>query len=99
MLLNVNGDYFLLNSINQLVLEMVKCGVLFEARTKLLSIIWTSFSLERLNQLRLLMVKTFCTVNKKCKRRSPIFLKIWNCNHRLQCHFEESYSNVYVRLR
>jgi hypothetical protein len=38
MVLTVNGDYFL-NSINQLIVVMVKCGVLFEVRAKFLSTI------------------------------------------------------------
>jgi hypothetical protein len=38
MILNVNRDYFL-NSINQLIFVMVKCGVLFEVRTEFLNII------------------------------------------------------------
>jgi hypothetical protein len=32
-----------LNSINQLVFVMVKCGVLFEVRTEFLNIVWTIF--------------------------------------------------------
>jgi hypothetical protein len=36
--LSVNSDYFL-NTINQLIFVMVKCGVLFEVRTEFLNII------------------------------------------------------------
>jgi hypothetical protein len=36
MFLTVNSDYFL-NSINQLIFVMVKCGVLFEVRTEFLN--------------------------------------------------------------
>jgi hypothetical protein len=36
MVLTVNGD-FSLNSINQLIFVMVKCGVLFEVRTEFLN--------------------------------------------------------------
>jgi hypothetical protein len=36
MVLTVNSDY-LLNSINQLIFVMVKCGVLFEVRTEFLN--------------------------------------------------------------
>jgi hypothetical protein len=38
-----------LNSVNQLIFVMVKCGVLFEVRTEFLNIIQTSFSFEGLN--------------------------------------------------
>jgi hypothetical protein len=34
----LNSDYFL-NSINQLIFVMVKCGVLFEVRTGFLNVI------------------------------------------------------------
>jgi hypothetical protein len=37
-----------LNSVNQLIFVMVKCGVLFEVRTEFLNIILTSFGLKRL---------------------------------------------------
>jgi hypothetical protein len=37
-----------LNSINQLIFVIVKCGVLFEVRTELLSIIYASFCFKRL---------------------------------------------------
>jgi hypothetical protein len=46
MILCVNSDYSL-NSINQLIFVMVKCGVLFEVRTGFLNIIiQTSFGLK-----------------------------------------------------
>jgi hypothetical protein len=32
-----------LNSVNQLISVMVKCGVLFEVRTEFLNTIWTTF--------------------------------------------------------
>jgi hypothetical protein len=32
-----------LNSVNELIFVMVKCGVLFEVRTEFLNIIYTSF--------------------------------------------------------
>jgi hypothetical protein len=35
-----------LNSVNQLLLVMVKCGVLFEVRTEFLNIIFISFGLK-----------------------------------------------------
>jgi hypothetical protein len=41
MVLTVNSDY--LNTINQLIFLMVKCGVLFEVRTESLNNIYTSF--------------------------------------------------------
>jgi hypothetical protein len=37
-----------LNSVNQLIFVMVKCGVLFEVRTGLLNIISTSFGFRGL---------------------------------------------------
>jgi hypothetical protein len=37
-----------LNSVNQLIFAMVKCGVLFEVRTEFLNIIWTSFNFKGL---------------------------------------------------
>jgi hypothetical protein len=51
-----------LNSVNQLIFVMVKCGVLFEVRTEFLNIIWTSFvfkglNLNSVNQLIFVMVK------------------------------------------
>jgi hypothetical protein len=51
-----------LNSINQLIFVMVKCGVLFEVRTEFLNIIWTIFgfkglNLNSVNQLIFVMVK------------------------------------------
>jgi hypothetical protein len=36
-----------LNNVNQLILVMVKCGVLFEVRTGFLNIISISFVLQR----------------------------------------------------
>jgi hypothetical protein len=35
-----------LNSVNQLIFLMVKCGVLFEVRTEFLNNIYTSFGLK-----------------------------------------------------
>jgi hypothetical protein len=35
-----------LNSVNQLIFVMVKCGVLFEVRTEFLNNIWTNFGLK-----------------------------------------------------
>jgi hypothetical protein len=35
-----------LNSVNQLIFVMVKCGVLFEVRTEFLNIVYTSFGLK-----------------------------------------------------
>jgi hypothetical protein len=56
-----------LNSVNQLIFVMVKCGVLFEVRTEFLNIIYASFgfkglnrgliSLNSVNQLIFVMVK------------------------------------------
>jgi hypothetical protein len=51
-----------LNNINQLIVVMVKCGVLFEVRTEFLNIIYTSFgfkglNLNSVNQLIFVMVK------------------------------------------
>jgi hypothetical protein len=51
-----------LNSVNQLIFVIVKCGVLFEVRTESLNIIWTSFgfkglNLNSVNQLIFVMVK------------------------------------------
>jgi hypothetical protein len=40
-----------LNSINQLIFVMVKCGVLFAVRAKLLNIIQTNFSFKGLIQM------------------------------------------------
>jgi hypothetical protein len=37
-----------LNSVNQLIFVMVKCGVLFEVQTGFLNIIWTSFGFKGL---------------------------------------------------
>jgi hypothetical protein len=42
MVLTANSDYFL-NSINQFIFVMVKCGVVFEVRTEFLNNIETSF--------------------------------------------------------
>jgi hypothetical protein len=44
----VDAEYIIvwiisLNSINQLIFVMVKCGVLSEARTEMLNIIWKNF--------------------------------------------------------
>jgi hypothetical protein len=41
-----------LNTVNQLIFVMVKCGVLFEARTEFLNIIYTSFGFRGLISLR-----------------------------------------------
>jgi hypothetical protein len=49
-----------LNSVNQLIFVMVKCGVLFEVRTEFLNKILTSFvfkGLNSVNQLIFVMVK------------------------------------------
>jgi hypothetical protein len=46
MVLTVNSDY--LNSINQLIFLMVKCGVLFEVRTESLNNIYISFGFKGL---------------------------------------------------
>jgi hypothetical protein len=40
-----------LNSINQLIFVMMKCGVLLEVRTEFLNIIWTTFGVKGLNCL------------------------------------------------
>jgi hypothetical protein len=37
-----------LNSVNQLIFVMAKCGVLFEVRTKFLNVIYTSFGFKGL---------------------------------------------------
>jgi hypothetical protein len=50
----------MLNSINQLIVVMVKFGVLSEVRTEFLNNIWTSFVfkvLNSVNQLIVVMVK------------------------------------------
>jgi hypothetical protein len=36
---NLNRGFISLNSVNQLIFVMVKCGVLFEVRTEFLNII------------------------------------------------------------
>jgi hypothetical protein len=51
-----------LNSVNQLIFVMVKCGVLFEVRTGFLNNVYTSFvfkglNLNSVNQLIFVMVK------------------------------------------
>jgi hypothetical protein len=47
-----------LNSINQLIFVMVKCGVLFEVRAGLLNITYASFDFKRLiNKLKRLRKK------------------------------------------
>jgi hypothetical protein len=51
-----------LNSVNQLIFVMVKCGVLFEVQTEFLNNIYTSFvfkglNLNSVNQLISVMVK------------------------------------------
>jgi hypothetical protein len=46
-----------LNSVNQLIFVMVKCGVLFEVRTEFSNIIQTSFSFKGLSILCLPDVK------------------------------------------
>jgi hypothetical protein len=51
-----------LNSVNQLIFVMVKCGVLFEVRTEFLNNISTRFgfkglNLNNVNQLIFVMVK------------------------------------------
>jgi hypothetical protein len=56
------GQSLNLNSINQLIFVMVKCGVLFEVRTEFLNNIQTSFgfkglNLNSVNQLIFVMVK------------------------------------------
>jgi len=40
-----------LNSVNQLIFVMVKCGVLFEVRTEFLNVILTSFGFKGLNSV------------------------------------------------
>jgi predicted Holliday junction resolvase-like endonuclease len=50
------------NSINQLIFVLVKCGVLFQVRTEFLNIIYMSFvfkglNLNSINQLIFVMVK------------------------------------------
>jgi hypothetical protein len=47
IVLTVNSD-FSLNKINQLILEIVKYGVLFEVRTEFSNSIWTSFGFKEL---------------------------------------------------
>jgi hypothetical protein len=37
-----------LNSVNQLIFVIVKCGVLFEVRTEFLNVIYTSFGFKGL---------------------------------------------------
>jgi hypothetical protein len=44
-----------LNSVNQLISVMVKCGVLFEVRTEFLNITQTSFGFKGLNSINLLI--------------------------------------------
>jgi hypothetical protein len=52
-----------LNSVNQLIFVMVKCGVLFEVRTEFLNIIQTSFGFKELNSVnQLISVMVKCGV-------------------------------------
>jgi hypothetical protein len=44
MIFSVNRDYFL-NSVNQLIFVMVKCGVLFAVRTEFLNIMGVKLGL------------------------------------------------------
>jgi hypothetical protein len=49
-----------INSINQFIFVMVKCGVLFEVRTEFLNIIYMNFGfkgINSINQLIFVMVK------------------------------------------
>jgi hypothetical protein len=50
IILTVNRDYISLNSINQLIFVMLKCGVLFEVRTEFLNIIYTSFGFKGISK-------------------------------------------------
>jgi hypothetical protein len=45
-----------LNNINYVIFVMMKCGVLFEVRTELLNIIWTSFVFQKVNSYELLTI-------------------------------------------
>jgi hypothetical protein len=45
-----------LNSVNQLIFVMVKCGVYFAVRTEFLNIIWTSFGFKGLRTMRFLVI-------------------------------------------
>jgi hypothetical protein len=47
MILMANGDYFL-NSVNQLIFAMVKCGAFFAVRPGCLNIIQMSFGFKGL---------------------------------------------------
>jgi hypothetical protein len=54
-----------LNSVNQLIFVMVKCGVLFEVRTEFLNNIYTSFVFKGLNLnsvIQLIFVMAKCGV-------------------------------------
>jgi hypothetical protein len=52
-----------LNSVNQLIFVMVKCGVLFEVRTEFLNIIQTGFGFKGLNSVNyLILVMVKCGV-------------------------------------
>jgi hypothetical protein len=50
-----------LNSINELIVVMVKCGVLFEVRTEFLNIIYTSFGFRGL-----IWSASLSTVEQQC---------------------------------
>jgi hypothetical protein len=59
---NLIRPHLNLNSVNQLIFVMVKCGVLFEVRTEFLNTIYTCFvfkgsNLYSVNQLISVMVK------------------------------------------
>jgi hypothetical protein len=52
-----------LNSINQLIFVIVKCGVLFKVRTEFLNNIYTSFVFKGLNSINQLIFATVkCSV-------------------------------------
>jgi hypothetical protein len=55
MILTINSDYFL-NSVNQLIFVMVKCGVFFAVRTEFLNVILMNFVFQRVKALCLTLM-------------------------------------------
>jgi hypothetical protein len=64
----INRGFISLNSVNQLIFVMVKCGVLFEVRTGFLNIIKMSFGFKGLNRgfVSLNSVSQLISVMVKC---------------------------------
>jgi hypothetical protein len=67
-----------LNNINQLILVMVKCGVLFEVRTGFLNVIYTSFGFQWPSRHRF---SWFSSVFKQMLRWFPNYKLLLHASH------------------